>query len=128
MTTLAPTQSKVVSIVRNVLKVRCNYCSKELPVHRVHQLKRAQIICDNCLDWHNKAMEFLAGGCIPGCQQCERSWNVLRDSTPGVEVKLYVVPKDGVYQVLCRSCVGVYLPKRTDLYRGTEFGANALRT
>ena len=120
-------QAKVVSIVRTVLKVRCNYCSQEMPVHRVHKFHRAQTICDKCLDWHNKAMEFLAGDRIPGCQQCERSWEVLRDSTPGVEVKLYVVPKDGVYQVLCRSCVGAYLPKRADLYRGPEFGANALR-
>lgn len=124
---ISPTQAKVVSIVRNVLKLRCNFCSKELPVHRVHQIQHAQIICDNCLDWHNKALDFLAGGSIPGCQVCERSWSVLRDEAKSVEVRLYVVPRDGIYQVHCAACAADYLPKRADLYQGTEFGHRKLR-
>jgi hypothetical protein len=127
MTSTVPTtQAKVVSIVRNVLKLRCNFCSKELPVHRVHQIQQAQIICDYCLDWHNKALDFLAGGPIPGCQICDRSWAILRDQTKSVEVRLYVVPRDGIYQVHCASCMAEYVPKRGDLYAGTPFGHDKL--
>lgn len=82
----------------------------------------AQRICDDCLAWHNKALEFLAGGPIPGCQGCGATFEFLRDSTLGVEIRLYVVPKDGIYQVLCQICCGSYVAKRSDLYRETPFG------
>lgn len=106
-----------------VIGVRCHYCSRHLPRWRVHQLTRAQVICDYCLDWHNHAIEFLAGESAPrGCQECGASWATLRDRTIGAEVRMYVVPKDGVYQILCPECVAPYLPKRADLYKGTAFG------
>lgn len=105
-----------------VVKVRCHFCSKEKPAFLIYQLTRAQRICDYCLEWHQKALDFLAGGPIPGCQQCGHTFEFLHDSTPGVEVRMYVVPKDGVYQVLCAACIKPYLPKRADLFTGTEFG------
>jgi hypothetical protein len=40
---------------------------------------------------------------------------------------MYVVQKDGIYQVLCLACVQVYAPKRRDLYKGTKFGAEVLK-
>lgn len=109
--------------VPNVLAVRCHYCSRQRPAWQTHQLTGAQRICDACLDWHNKALEFLAGRAIPGCQGCGASWELLRDSTADVEVRLYVVPRDGIYQVLCRACVRPYVSARSDLYRETPFGA-----
>jgi hypothetical protein len=93
----------------------------------MHQLAEAQRICDYCLDWHNKAIEFIAGGAIPGCQVCGASFEFLRDSTPGVEVRMYVVPKDGIYQVLCQTCIQPYVLQRADLYGGTRFGTNQLK-
>lgn len=112
--------------VPGVLSVRCHFCSKQRPAGRTHQLTNAQRICDYCLEWHNKAIEFLGGGPIPGCQGCDATWEFLRDSQIGVEIRMYVVPKDGIYQVLCPACVRPYLPKRSDLFKGTRFGTEAL--
>jgi hypothetical protein len=108
--------------------VRCHYCSHFRPAWRVHQLSgAAQTICDYCFEWHNKAIEFLAGRAMPGCQKCGATWEFLRDSTPGVEVRMYVVPRDGIYQLLCAGCIRPYVEKRADLYRGTAFGADSLK-
>jgi len=40
---------------------------------------------------------------------------------------MYVVPKDGIYQMLCSACSRPYVSKRADLYRGTEFGRKTLK-
>lgn len=110
-----------------LIKVRCHYCSKGLPAWRTHQLTEAQRICDYCLEWHGKAIELLAGRALPGCQVCRATPEFLRDSTPGVEVRMYVVPKDGIYQVLCHTCYRSYAVQRADLYHGTLFGTTDLK-
>ena len=51
----------------------------------------------------------------------------LQEQILGAEVRMYVVPKDGIYQLLCAGCVKPYLPKRKDLYRGTKFGTETLK-
>jgi hypothetical protein len=86
----------------------------------------AQIICDDCMDWHQKAIALLAGEAITGCQGCGASWEILCDRDLDSRIPLYVVPKDGIYQVLCSLCVRPYVAKRADLYRGTAFGAEHL--
>jgi hypothetical protein len=107
----------------NVVAARCHFCSKFRPEWRVHRLAGgAQTICDYCLDWHNHALEFLGGATPQGCQECGASWEILRDRQPGVEVRLYVVPRDGIYQLLCGLCVRPYVSARADLYRGTAYG------
>jgi hypothetical protein len=105
----------------------CHYCSKRRLRFRVHVLASGQGICDYCLEWHNHAIAFLGGTPPPGCQGCGTTWAVLRDSTAGVEVRMWVVMRDGIYQLLCKTCVAGYLPKRTDLYKGTQFGHEALK-
>src|SRR4051812_46914349 len=99
---------------------RCNYCSRFLPAWRVHRFgpeaAPAQTFCDDCLDWHLKALDLLAGNAIPGCQGCGASPEKLRDLSPDVEFRLYVVPRDGLYQVLCQTCVRPYVGQRRDLY------------
>jgi hypothetical protein len=110
-----------------VLQGRCNYCSKTRPRFRLHRLTQAQSICDYCMEWHQNAIEVLGGGVPRGCQVCDRSWDFLRDSTLGEQVRMYVVVKDGIYQVLCPECVKSYLPKRADLFKGTPFGHEKLK-
>ncbi len=110
-----------------VVAVRCHWCSKQRPEFRVHRLSTGQVICDVCLDWHLHALQFLGGAAPRGCQVCERPWEQIRDFTPGVEVRMYVVPKDGILQVLCARCAGPYVGKRPDLYQGTRFGHDTLK-
>jgi hypothetical protein len=114
--------------VPHVVNLRCNYCSKEKPAHRCHRVGTAgQICCDYCLEWHLHALDVLGGAMPKGCQECGQTWDQLRESGPLVEGRVYVVPKDGMQQVLCRVCVAKYLPKRADLYKGTQFGSETLK-
>ncbi len=110
--------------VPHVVRVRCHFCSRERAIWQVHRLAgNSQVLCEDCLDWHQRGIEFLAGNAMPGCQSCLSTWERLRDQTLGEHVRLYVVPKDGIYQVLCEACIRPYTEKRADLYRGTRFGA-----
>ena len=110
-----------------IVAVRCHFCSKQRPAFRVASLASGQKICDDCLEWHQRAVAFLGGAMPPGCQVCGASWEFLRDSTLGDEVRMYVVPKDGIYQVHCATCVAAYVAKRADLYKGTQFGSEVLK-
>jgi acetone carboxylase gamma subunit len=107
----------------HVLGTKCHWCSKERPQFRVHRLSSGQVICDYCLEWHVKAMEFLGGSVPAGCQECGRTWEQLRCEDPrALDVRIYVVPKDGILQMLCERCAAPYTAKRKDLYRDTEYG------
>jgi hypothetical protein len=107
--------------------IRCNWCSRQLPAYRVHRLSTNQALCEDCLKWHIEAQNMLAGAPPLGCQSCGRSWKVLRDLAPGVEVRMYAVPKDGLLQLLCFDCLKPYVAKRRDLYQNTHFGRNVLK-
>lgn len=110
-----------------VMSVRCNYCSKYVSRSVARRLAgHAQIICDDCIDWHNRSIEVLAGEIPAGCQQCSRSWDLIRDGAIGDDVRMYVVPKDGIYQLLCSLCCMPYLRLRSDFYKDTAFGRTAL--
>jgi hypothetical protein len=115
-----------------VAAVRCNFCSRQLPAFRVHAFgtaeRPAQRVCDDCLDWHMRALGLLAGeGIPPGCQGCGATRDELMEKSGGVEYRLYVAPRDGIYQVLCRTCILPYTAKRRDLYGGTSYGATLER-
>ena len=108
--------------------LRCNWCSKSRPRFRAHRLASGQVICDHCLDWHYHALEFLGGNGAPrGCQPCGVTFDQLRERAPAAEVRMYVVPKDNILQLLCAECVKPYLPKQKQLYKGTQFGSQKLK-
>jgi hypothetical protein len=119
--------------VPHLMRVRCHFCSRQKREWEVHRLGTAalttQVICNDCLEWHHAALEFLAGNGTPrGCQSCGATWEFLRESRIGVEkVSMFCVPRDGILVLLCDSCIGPYTAKRADLYRGTAFGATALK-
>ncbi len=105
----------------HVIAERCHWCSREYPRHRMMQVQSSgQAICDNCLAWHFRALDFLGGAVPAGCQVCAETWDALQERNP-VQVRMYVVPKDGIMQILCASCAQPYVKKRGDLYRGTDF-------
>ena len=84
-------------------------------------------MCRGCLEWHGHALQILAGAMPRGCQECGVSTRQLYDLTAGPTIRMYVVPKDGIYQVLCTTCKDAYCAKRADLYRGTKFGHEDLK-
>lgn len=110
----------------HVLKVRCNWCSLEREHNRTHTLQSNQIICDYCFEWHCHAQQVLSGAVPKGCQECGATWATLM-ALPGLAVRMFVVPKDGILQMLCENCIQLYTAKRADLYGGTAYGSNILK-
>jgi hypothetical protein len=113
-----------------LIAVGCHFCSRQLAPSRVHKIgSGGQTICDYCLEWHFRALEFLGGAVPRGCQECGRTWETMQAESPAIEmaVRVFVVQKDGIYQMLCPVCAAKYVPKRADLYQGTEFGRNTLK-
>lgn len=106
---------------------RCNYCSRQLLPARCHRLESQQVVCDDCLAWHFHALDVLGGAIPRGCQECGLTWEKLRETEISVDIRMYVVPKDGIMQILCRNCIRRYAAKRPDLYRNTDFGRNVLK-
>ena len=107
-----------------IFKERCPYCSKfKLPGEILH-LSGGMSICQRCFDWHCKALEVLATGKAPdGCQDCGITFEDLSNLSADGNTRMRLVPKDGVYQILCARCSEIYLPKRMDLLGGTRFAA-----
>ncbi len=74
-------------------------------------------MCERCREWHGRALALLAEGTLPpGCQECPLTFGQLNDLAAGPTVRMYVVVKDGMYQVLCAHCKDAYCALRTDLY------------
>jgi len=81
-------------------------------------------ICDYCLEGHLEALDVLGGAVPKTCQGCGEPWKHLQERDPyAIAVRMYIVPKDGILQMLCARCTDAYTHKRTDLYKGTQFGA-----
>lgn len=110
-----------------VLTIACSFCGRAHFPFRTHRLQSYQVICDDCLTWHYHALDVLGGALPHGCQECGARLAGLAEATPGDELKLYVVPKDGILQTLCATCARKYTGKRADLYRGTDYGRNQLK-
>ena len=106
-----------------IFLVRCQYCSKQRRPNEVSYYPGGVIRCWHCEEWHARAIDLLAYGTVPEtCQGCNTPTRGLPDDGEG-NVELYLHPKDGVYQILCRTCSDRYVRQRVDLYGATEFGS-----
>jgi len=106
-----------------LLTVECHYCSKfRNPAEIIPLGLGGAKMCWHCYQWHQKALAMLSGHPPPGCQQCGVTFAELRLRAGGVDVRMYLHAKDGIYQILCRTCSDNYVPKRRDLYGPTLFG------
>lgn len=105
-----------------VVGVKCHYCSRFRNPKEVLRLTGGPIMCWQCWEWHQEALRMLAGQPPRGCQQCGVSFAALQERAAGGDIRMYVHAKDGIYQILCRTCSDGYVAKRADLYRRTEFG------
>jgi hypothetical protein len=106
-----------------IMAGRCNWCSRPVSPHDLFNFSTGQAMCQRCHEWHGHALGVLAGEMPRGCQECGLTREQLNAFETGPTTRMYVVMKDGIYQVLCMTCKNVYCAKRADLYRGTEFGA-----
>jgi hypothetical protein len=103
------------------LKLLCRFCSKfRSPAEFIHNATSGY--CWHCYAWHQSALKMLATAEYPpGCQECGLDIAVLREREPG-DFRMYLHPKDGIYQVLCKTCSDKYERKRLDLYGNTPYG------
>jgi hypothetical protein len=107
----------------SVLRTRCQYCSKFRSPSEVFPLGTGGVkICLRCLEWHRVAMRALCGAPPPGCQDCGISFRDLKESDSLGNLRMTVVVKDGIYQILCTTCSDAYERKRADLFRETQYG------
>lgn len=110
-----------------VTTLRCHYCSKfRHPAEIIHIGTGGAKMCQHCYEWHLSSLNAVSkGGVPPGCFDCRATWDELRlrlDAGDNTSVKMILVPKDGIYQLLCRTCSNAYEQKRADLLSGTLYG------
>jgi len=105
------------------IRERCHFCSKYRNLHEMIRIVgKGQRICWSCFKWHQKAMRMLGGEPPPGCQECYVTFDALQKISPDGNVSFRMHLKDGIYQILCRSCSDAYERKRLDLYGDTAYG------
>ena len=109
------------STVPILVKAECRVCGKfRDPREFVHD--EVVGFCWTCYENHLIAMRLLCQGTVPpGCQECGAPSASLE--APNGDVKMYLHPKDGIYQVLCRRCSDHYEHKQSRLYVHTPYGA-----
>ena len=113
-------------------RVQCRLCSRWVSRKEVAGAEARGFTCVKCLEWHFHALDVLGGAEPKGCQgydskPCTFGWDdfqrVKENATTG-EVRLYAVPKDGIYQLLCNGCKERYVRSRRDIYGKTSYGAS----
>ena len=101
----------------------CPYCSKARRPLEFHRF-RAFKICHGCYERHLKALEGLSTGEYTGsCSECGKSIEEINAIQGGGDngVRMAIHFENGIYRPMCLACDRTYVPKRADLYGGTEF-------
>jgi hypothetical protein len=113
------TMKGVTSSAALLIGARCKYCGHTRPFGEVRGDEPEGYTCLNCLDWHCHALKMLAGEIPRGCQVCGVTFRQL-SARSLADVKMVLLMKDGIYQVLCKACEGHYAP-RCGFFRGTLY-------
>ena len=100
----------------------CPYCQKHRsPLDIIHMPGGAKI-CVSCRQRHVEALEALSTGNFLGrCSECDRDWTELRSATGQMAIHF----ENGFYRPMCGPCNALYVPKRRELYKGTQFAHQA---
>lgn len=112
-----------------VIAGHCNWCSRQVAPSELTEFSTGQAMCQDCRDWHRRALDVLAGIATPqGCEFCQLTYEQLAAlSGSALAARMFLVPADGVYAWACGPCKDAYCAKRADLYRGTAFGRETLK-
>jgi hypothetical protein len=102
-----------------LIGARCKLCFKTRSFGECRGDENEGYTCLTCLDWHYHALKILAGEMPRGCQVCGLTFGELQRRSLE-SVRMVVVPKDGIYQVLCKLCEAKYAP-RSGFFRGTLY-------
>lgn len=107
-----------------IIGERCPYCSKfRNPKDMLHQPGGVKI-CLDCEQRNIEALEALQTGNFLGqCSECGLNAAELKDRHRcGPLGQMAVHFEGGKYRAMCLVCHRDYVPKRRDLYAGTEYG------
>lgn len=102
-----------------LIGARCKICNRTKPFGDVRGDEGEGYTCLYCLEWHYHALKVLAGETPRGCQVCGVTFTELRARSVN-DVKMVLLIKDGIYQVLCKTCEAHYAP-RCGFFRGTLY-------
>lgn len=84
-------------------------------------------ICHSCEQRHLEALDAMSSGRFTGeCSECGLSADELRARQKcGPHGEMAVHFEGGRYRVMCLPCDRSYVPKRLELYGGTQFAQDS---
>jgi hypothetical protein len=99
------------------LRLPCRQCSR---YRAVEEFVGGPVVgtCQDCYSANAVAIAELRG--ITGCCGCNTTFAAMREREGAARLRL--VPKDGVWQLICDRCFDYYATMRRDLYGHTPFG------
>ncbi len=97
----------------------CPYCQKHRsPLDLIHMPGGAKI-CVQCEQRHQEALAAISTGRFTGeCSECGKTAEQLHSATGQMACHF----ENGRYRMMCAECDRVYVPKRKEFFKGTEFG------
>jgi|SRR5215831_937997 len=119
-----------------VILESCPYCQKHRPPLEIRRFAGNVRMCVSCYRQHEAALWVLSGlkqhadGTFstiapppPECSECGLSIAELslRDTSGDKGLSMTVLFESGRYRFLCRDCAAEYVPKRKELFKGTEY-------
>ena len=102
-----------------IIGEKCPYCSRFRSPLELIAMPGGAKICTPCTHRHEEALNAFSTGVFTGeCSECGKSAEQLRSPSGRMAIHF----ENGLYKAMCLPCNAVYVTKRSDLYRGTEFG------
>jgi hypothetical protein len=107
-----------------VIGEQCPYCTKFRSRLDFIRQPGGVKICVECEQRHLEALDAISTGNFLGqCSECGLKAAELRvQKRCGTRGEMAVHFENGKYRAMCLPCNRVYVPKRRELYGGTEFG------
>jgi hypothetical protein len=97
----------------------CPYCCKFRSPLDIIPMPGGAKICRQCEQRHQEALDALSSGVFTGeCSECGKKAEELRSASGRMACHF----ENGYYRMLCEPCDRVYVPKRKEFFKGTEFG------
>lgn len=117
--------------------VKCPYCTKHRHPAEIMSIAQGTYqICHDCFRQHEEALLALSGlkhnsdgqlvSTAPPPQECSEchlsAVAIARRDGTGDLTRMLLHYEGGAYRFMCKQCSDVYVPKRRELYRDTQFG------